>query len=360
MKKSSAAPASASTITIGLDLGDRQSNFHILALDGETLRQGRVATTREDLAKFFGELAPARIVMEVGGHSPWVSRLAQSSGLETIVANPRKVALITQNERKNDRADAERLARLGRADPKLLSPIQHRGESSQADLSVHHARSLLVKTRTALINFVRGQVKSLGYRLSSCSTESFHRKVFDEIPTELGLALRPVVRTIGMITVRIDFFDAAIERTAKERYPETGVMRQVDSVGALIATRFALTIEDARRFEDSRQVGAFLGLTPRQQSSGKSNPELGITKAGDRDMRRLLVIAANRILGRGKDCDLRRFGMKIAARGGKNARKRAKVAVARKLAVLLHHLWRTGEVYDPFYMAKRRGEPVPT
>jgi hypothetical protein len=255
-------------ITVGLDLGDRHSHFCVLDVGGVPHEQGKVVMSPKDLTAFFARVAPARLVMEVGGQSPWVSRLAQTAGLEVIVANPRRVQLITRNERKNDRTDAELLARLGRADPHLLSPVQHRSAQCQADLAVGRARDIAVASRTGLINHVRGAIKSYGQRLPTCSPDSFHKRVVSHLPVELAPALTPIVQLIGLLTEQI--------------------------------------------------LGPF-----------------------------------------GPDCDLRRFGQKLAAQGGKNGRKRAKVAVARKLAVLLHHLWKTGEVYDPLHLAKKRGEAVP-
>ena len=354
------AASSATSITVGLDLGDRHSHFCVLDPVGVPREQGKVAMFAKDLTAFFQRVAPARLVLEVGGQSPWVSRLAQTAGLEVIVANPRRVQLITRNERKNDRTGAELLARLGRVDPKLLSPVQHRSAQCQADLAVNRARDVAVASRTALINHVRGAIKSYGQRLPTCSADSFHKRVLTHLPVELVPALTPTVQLIGQVSDQIQSFDAQIERLAEERYPATKLLRQVSGVGPVTALCFVLTLDNPARVSHSRQVGPFLGLVPRTHDSGASTPQLRITKAGDPALRRLLVIAANYILGPfGPDCDLRRFGQELAAQGGKNGRKRAKVAVARKLAVLLHHLWKTGEVYDPLYLAKKRGEVVP-
>jgi len=363
-KEASMQGASAATwptsVTVGLDLGDRCSHFCVLDAGGQPLEQGRVAMSPAELTTFFERVGPARLVVEVGGHSPWVSRLAQAAGMEVIVANPRRVQLITRNERKNDRTDAELLARLGRVDAQLLSPVTHRSVEHQADLAVKRARDAAVASRTALINHVRGAIKSFGLRLPTCSPDGFHRRVLAHLPKELAPALEPIVRLISQATVEIKNFDAQIEQLADERYPVTKVLRQVSGVGPVTALSFVLTLDTPERVSDSRQVGPYLGLVPRTHDSGASSPQLRITKAGDPGLRRLLVIAANYILGPfGPDCDLRRFGLKLAAQGGKNGRKRAKVAVARKLAVLLHHLWKTGEVYDPFHLAKKRGELVP-
>lgn len=356
----SSAAASLAAITVGLDLGDRHSHFCVLDAGGRPLEQGRVAMSRANLTAFFERIGSARLVLEVGGQSPWVSRLAREQGMDVIVANPRRVQLITRNERKNDRTDAELLARLGRVDPQLLSPVTHRSVECQADLAVKRARDVAVASRTALINHVRGAIKSFGQRLPTCSADGFHKRVLAHLPVELVPALAPIVHLIGLIAGEIKNFDVCIERLADERYPATKVLRQVSGVGPVTALSFVLTLDSPARVSDSRQVGPYLGLVPRTHDSGASSPQLRITKAGDPALRRLLVIAANRILGPfGPDCDLKRFGLKLAAQGGKNGRKRAKVGVARKLAVLLHRLWKTGEVYDPFHLAKKRGEAVP-
>ena len=138
-------------------------------------------------------------------------------------------------------------------------------------------------------------------------------------------------------------------------YPEALLLQQISGVGPITALAFVLLVEDPRRFEQSREVGAYFGLVPRLDESSDSTPQLRITKAGDELGRRLLVSAAQYILGPfGPECDLRSHGEAIAQRGGKNAKKRAAVAVARKLAVLMHRLWIAKATYDPQYLAKKR------
>ena len=272
----------------------------------------------------------------------------------SLVANARRVRLIAQSDSKSDRADAETLARLGRLDPALLKPIRHRGVEAQLDLSLIRARDALVQARTQLVNHVRGAVKSVGGRLPKCSTESFPTKVRGEIPEALRPALGPVLELIAAITKELSRYDRQVETLAATRYPETAALRQVPGVGALTALSYVLTLEDPARFPKSRAVGSYLGLRPRQHDSGASAPQLRITKSGDAHLRRLLVGSAHYVLGPfGPDSDLRRWGMTLAARGGKNAKKRAVVAVARKLAVLLHRLWVTGATYEPLRLADR-------
>jgi transposase len=335
-------------IIIGLDLGDDYSRFYVLNRVGENLESGRVKTSREALAKRFAGGERARMVMEAGTHSPWVSRLLAAWGHEVLVANPRKVRLIAENDDKDDPLDAELLARLGRVDPQLLSPLQHRGAEAQADLAVIRARDGLVAARSQLINHVRGAVKSWGARLPACSARSFAHQVVAEIPRELEAALQPLLELIGEMSQQIAGYDRRIESYCEEKYPETDLLRQVSGVGALTALAFVLTLESPDRFRRSRSVGAFLGLRPARDKSGQQDPELRITRAGDHLLRRLLVGSAHYILGPfGPDCDLRRWGLQLAGRGRKNAKKRAVVAVARKLAVLLHRLWVGSEVYEP-------------
>ena len=358
MSQSTTEVTAVLTPTLGIDLGDRRSDFCLLA-DNDPVRRGSVATTPQAMAELFGSQERCLVVMEVCSQSPWVSRVAREAGHEVIVADPRRLALITRGVRKTDRKDAEWLARLARADRALLNPVRHRDESTQADLSVMRARRSLVESRTALVNHVRGAVKALGHRIKKCSATSFHRQAPAQIPAQLRPALEPVLKVLEQLSEQIRAYDQLLETIARTRYPQTALLEQVPGVGSLAALMYVLTLEDPRHFARSRQVGPYLGLTPRKRQSGDSDPQLRITKAGDREMRRLLVISANYILGRhGPDCDLRRWGLKIAERGAKNARKRAKVAVARRLAVLLHHLWLTGEVYDPHHLAKKRGELV--
>lgn len=341
-----------STLTLGLDLGDRTSRYAALAADAQVMGEGRLATTRDAMQDFFAALAPARVVLEVGTHSPWVSRLIAACGHEVIVANPRRVRLISAAVRKSDRIDAVTLARLGRIDPALLSPIHHRGETAQADLGQIRARDALVRTRTLLINHVQGAVKAMGYRVPAATARTFARQARTALPPALTPALAGVLDTIAHLTDQIAAADRSIALLARERYPEAARLRQIAGVGPITALCFVLTLEDPARFTTSRSVGAYLGLCPRERQSGERAPQLRITKAGDPLLRRLLVTSAHYILGPfGPETDLRRWGLALAQRGGANAQKRAVVAVARKLTTLLHHLWVTDVVYQPLRRA---------
>jgi transposase len=337
-----------STITIGLDVGDRWSEVCVLDAGGAVRTTRRVRTTAPALEQWFGTQPVSRVVLEVGTHSPWVSRLLTDLGHEVLVANAYQLRLIYASPRKSDRVDAETLARLGRLDPALLKPIRHRGAVAQADLAQLRARDCLVRARAQLINHVRGAVKSVGQRLPASSAPAFARRAAAApLPDGLRPALEPLLQLIATCTQQIRTMERTLEGVAA-RYPETQRLRQVGGVGPLIALCYVLTLEEPHRFTRSRAVGAYLGLCPRQRDSGAAHPQLRITKCGDPMLRRLLVNGAHYILGPfGPDCDLRRWGLALAARGGTNAKKRAVVAVARKLAALLHRLWLSDAPYEP-------------
>ena len=362
MKKSTSAATRTSVQSsnisdaevIGIDLGDRIS--HLVGLDGsgEVVAAGRVGTTSTAMAKEFGSIAPKLIAIETGTHSPWVSRLLTQLGHRVVVANSRKLRLIYQNRRKNDRVDAEYLARLVRMDPKLLEPITHRSQRDQQHVATLRSRDKLVRTRSGLITHVRGLVKSAGLRVPACSAEGFVNHARPVIPRELNAALDPVLRTIEHLSKEIAGCDRRVEQLAKTEYPAAQLLMQIPGVGPVTSVAYVVTVGDPGRFARSRTAGAWVGLTPGQSASGEQDPQMRITKEGDHYLRRLLVSCAQYILAPNRpDSDLRRHGLALATRGGKNAKKRAVVAVARKLAVLLHKLWVSGEKYEPL----RNSEP---
>ena len=334
--------------TMGMDLGDKSSRYCLLDSNGEVVEEGSVSTTKKAMTQRFGSMSGCRMALEVGTHSPWVSRLLQRWGHEVIVANARQVKLISASSRKDDRLDAETLARLARVDPRLLRPIRHRSEKAQGHLMVIRVRAALVEARSRLVNAARGLTKATGERLPKCDTDQMGVERMEGLPAELQPVLQPLLEEVESLTKKIQESDRQIEQIARSEYPETELLRQVSGVGTWIALTFLLTLEDRERFQHSRDVGCYVGLRPKRSESGESQPQLGITKEGDIYLRKLLVQGAHCILGhRGPDTDLKRWGLRLAQRGGKNAKKRAIVAVARKLAVLLHSLWVSGEVYEP-------------
>jgi transposase len=334
--------------TMGIDLGDVYSRYQLIDQQGKEIESGRIKTTPAEMKAKFESMYESRIVIEAGTHSPWVSRLAEGFGHEVLVANPRKVQLISKNKKKSDEVDAQLLARLGRVDPGLLYPMKHRGRDAQEGLFLLKSRNALVKARTELITHLRGAVKSLGWRLPMCSAESFHRQVRQAANAEMKGLVEPLLEMIEKLSQQIKTYDEKVEQLSAEEYPETAQLQQVKGVGPLTSLAYVLVIEDPQRFRNARGVGKYVGLCPAQDDSGESQPQLRISKEGDKLLRRLLVSSAQYILGvHGEESDLRNWGLRLAARGGKNAKKRAVVAVARKLTVLLYALWTKGEVYQP-------------
>jgi transposase len=341
-------------LTIGLDLGDRWSFYCVRDKSGEIILEQKLPTTPEAMKQTFERIPRSLIALETGTHSPWVSRLLTELGHEALVAHAQKVQLISKSTRKDDRHDARTLSRLARIDPELLGPVRHRSAQAQIHLTVIRARAELVSARTALVNAARGLVKSYGQRLPKCGTQQVSRELAADLNAELREVLEPLLREIESLNERIQEYEDRMEKIAKESYPQVARLKQVKGVGTQIALTYVLTIEDPHRFPKSREVGCFLGLRPGRRDSGESQPQMHITKEGDRYLRTMLVQGAHYILGPfGEDSDLRRWGQKLSARGGKNAKKRAVVAVARKLAVLLHRLWVSGEVYEPLRNSRK-------
>src|SRR5215212_4018196 len=248
-------------VTAGLDLGDKYSC--------EVIEEGRLRTTPEAFEARFSGRDPMRIAIEAGTHSPWVSRLLEEEcAQEVLVANPRKTRLIYGSKRKTDKLDAENLARLARLDPKLLYPLEHRGEDSQAHLAVVRSREALVGARTKLVNHVRGAAKSFGARLPKCTVASFHKKVPEHVPEALLPALAPLLETIASLSERIRDYDRELEAIAAEHYPETELVRQVPGVGALTALAFVAGSGRSRALREKPHRGRLPGARPGQGPIG--------------------------------------------------------------------------------------------
>ena len=313
------------------------------------MKEATIHNERGELTELTRQYPGATVVMEAGTHSPWVSRYLQELGMRVIVANPRKTRAIYENVRKSDRKDAMMLARLGRMDPELLYPIEHGSRQAQEDMVQIKLRDSLVRSRVALICAVRFILKSQGYRVSNPSSDRFHKVVGAELPETIRAMIAHNVAAIGEITERIKALDKEISRLASERYPETEYLQQISGVGPITSLYFVLKVENPNRFESARDIGPYLGLCPKRDQSGETDKELHVSKCGDRYLRKLLVSAAQYILGPfGCPSALREYGMRLAEDGTGRAKKRAVVAVARKLAVLLLTLWKGKVCYEPY------------
>src|SRR6476469_6457354 len=336
-------------ITIGLDLGDRRHRFCVLGENGEVLEEGSVGNNRAALSELGGRYPEPLVVMEAGCHSPWVSRHLEQAGCEVVVSNPRKTRAIYQHERKSDRRDALMLARIARMEPALLYPVQHGSAQAQHDLLRIKLRDSLVRARVGVINSLRFTLKSLGYAIANPSTERFHKVIQEQVPESVDSVIAPSVQALKELSLRIKLLDREIATLARSKYPETTWLEQIPGVGPITALYFVLKIQDPARFERVRDVGAFIGLCPRRDQSGENDPQLRISKRGDAYLRRLLVSSAQYILGPfAPPSALRQYGLALAAGATARAKKRAVVAVARKLAVLLLTLWKNKSPYQAF------------
>lgn len=335
-------------VTMGLDLGDRYSAYCLLNQDGDVYEEGKMATTVEGLGKHLGGEKQWRVVMEAGTHSPWVARWLEEKGHEVIVADAGRVAAMSERKSKTDRSDARQLAELAYGNVRLLKPIQHRSVERQRDLNVIRVRDTLVRGRTMMINTLRGLVKSEGGRLPKCDAEYFVERVEMWIPGPLQAISQPLLKQIEACTQQIEELDEGIKKF-EERYEEIKILKSAPGVGPIIAAAYVLTLDRPENLETSRDAGALLGLKPGKHQSGNCDPQCRISKKGNQYLRRLLVQGAHQVLGRrGADSSLRQWGLRLAASGGKRGKKRAVVGVARKLAVILHSMWKNKKKFQPF------------
>ena len=330
---------------VGIDLHMKYSEICELSESGKVLTQCRIPTTEASLRRFFGRRKPRRVVIESGGLTSWVHRVISSFHHEVVVVNPRRVRLIAESTMKTDAADAEILARLSRFDPQLLHQVYRRSDEAQHLRSRLRVRGALVKSRTALINTVRGIVRAQGYRLPSSTTSRFvERFVAAQIPEELRQLLDPLMETLVALNTQICSLDKELRALARE--DELLVrLQSIPGVGPLVSLAFVGWMDRADRFEKSRDVGACLGLRPSVRDSGGQSHHGSITREGDREMRRLLVQAAHASLQCRQDSSLKRWGLQLIERRGKG---KAVVALGRKISVLMHRLWVTGESFECF------------
>lgn len=332
----------------GIDLHLKSSEVYVVDESGEASERARVPTTEASLRRWFGGRAPMRICIEASGLSPWVGRVLTELGHEVIVANAQRVRLIAESTLKNDKVDAETLARLVRMDPALLCPIRHRSEETQRLRGMLRVRRALINSRTTCLNTARGLLRSFGHRVPGRRPERLARALTTgKVPEELCALVAPLVATALELDEKVQALDGEVIELGRG-FPEVERFQQVPGIGPLVALAFVLCIEDPRRFGSSRDIPSFLGLRPRMRESAERSHFGSITRQGDAEMRRLLVQAAHGCLRSHQDTDLKRWAEELAGRIGK---KKAVVALARKLAVVLHHLWVSGEDYQALRQA---------
>ena len=351
--------------TIGADVSDRTTKICVMtkAEGGERgiVVETTCATTKagfEEALSKFDRSWP--VVFETGTHCRWMDRLFKEMGFKTIVGNPGKIPSITKSNTKNDRNDARELARLAIADPAMLHPVFLRDEVYQQMLRFHHARNMLISQRTQTINQIRGFAKSMGHRIECSSTEKFHELSKADWPRELEECAWPLMGVLKTVNLKIKAYDRLIERLAEkpEFKPMVERVRVVYGVGVIGSTVFVAAIGGRPdRFDHTRDIGAYLGMIPKQDQSGDDDKQLHITHAGADIVRATLVECAGVVMmSNAKDTDLKLKGLRIAMHGGGIAKKKAKVAVARALAVTMLALLKDPErEYVPLSEEGRKG-----
>lgn len=333
----------------GIDLHTKSSEVVVIGEGGEIVEHAKIPTTETALRRWFGNRDAMVVCIEACGQSAWAARILSSLGHDMVVANGARVRLIAEATLKNDTVDATTLARLVRADRTLLSPITHRSPETQRQRAVLRSRRTLVNARTACTNAARGILRSFGHKTPSRSAEKLAEAIADDrIPEELVAAVAPLVRVALELTIEIERLDEDVEEMGED-HPAVALLQTVPGVGPLVALAYVLCIEDPARFPKSRSTAGYLGLRPKMRESASSSRFGSITKQGDPEMRKLLVQAAHGMLRSHADSDLKRWANGLSARIGK---KKAVVALARKLAVVMHRMWVTGEPFHPFRDAR--------
>ena len=334
-------------IYVGFDVSEK--TIEVFAVCGTETSKGccKIDNNQDAIKKFLSEFKdPKRVcvVMETGTHSLWMSELIEKLGFEVIVAHARDLALIYRSDKKNDQLDAEKLARL------------HMTLERQTDLTVLKARDLVVRQRTQLINTIRGLLRAAGHKLieEEYSTRTI-KKCCSALPEYMRPAIMPLLQQICYLDLAIKEYDRLVRKLCK-KYPATKILQQITGVGELTSLAFVLIVGDPHRFDNAARLCAYLGVVPKQDQSGDTDKQLGITKKGNKLGRKLLIQAAHYILGPfGPDSELRSYGFRIQARGGKIAKKKSYVAVARKLVTVMLALWKNPDIeYDPNFKATRK------
>lgn len=334
-------------VSIGLDVSDRASAVCAVRRDGSIAWERRVPTVIEPMMAIAAENPEARWILEAGTHSLWLDDGLRNAGADVVVVNPRRLRAVSDSLKKTDRSDAALLALLGLLNPQLLWQVRHRTVQAQMGLVMLKSRDQLVRTRARLITTMRGLVKPFGHRFKACVAEQFHERR-DEVPRELASSLEPLFEVLVHVNAQIAALDERIEQAVKADAAASN-LTTIPGVGPITALVFTLVIDDPERFKNSRQVGAFLGLTTRIDQSGMVDKQLRITKAGDGMLRRLLVQCAQGMLReKARDTSLKRWATSLVDRGGTAPKKRAAVALARKLAVIMHRMWRDNTPFRAF------------
>jgi transposase len=332
---------------IGMDVGGERSQVCAVNEAGQVVWEREIRTVRREVERAFRGHPKSRVCLEVGGSSAWISRLLKEMGHEVVACNPRRLRLIAESTLKCDRLDAEvlaRLARLSGLDGKLVPGVYQRSEATQFVRSFLKVRRALVRNRTSAANAARGLSRSLGHVLPSVKPERLTQRVQKAtLPEAVTSMVGPLLVTVEQLSEQIAVLDEQVAMLGAKN-PVVKRLQTIDGIGPLTSLAFVSCIEDPTRFGRSRDVGAYLGLRPVLRQSGGQRHQGAITKEGDPELRALLVQAAHALMHAKRASDLKTWARGLAKRVGK---KKAIIALARKLAVLMHRLWVRNESFEP-------------
>jgi transposase len=329
-----------SEVYAGLDVSDKSTHVCVVDGGGRVVWSGSCATCPETIARTLARRAPglARAVLETGALSSFLYRgLAERGVAVTCVCARHAHGVLSARVNKSDAHDAEGLAQMARTG--WYKAVRIREEGTHLDRASLKIREQLTASHRALANQLRGLLKLFGLRLGQVTTPGKRRErlqaLFAQKP-ELREVMAPLLESLEALEVRIATLSRRLAARAAAD-PVTARLMSVPGVGPITALVYKTSIEDPDRFDHSRSAGAFAGLAPRRSQSGERDVTGHISRAGDPMLRSALYEAANSLLARVKrDCPLRTWGLALARTRGA---KRARVAVARKLAILLHRLW---------------------
>lgn len=329
---------------VAIDLHDEYSQICVMSTEREVLAEVKVPTRRAALSDFFRQRERSRVIFEAGPHALWVGELLGELGHEVVACHPRRVRLIAESRNKNDRVDAELLARLSLSDLELIRPIQQRTRKTLEQRSIVRCRASLVETQKRLRTMLRGLIKPFGVRLSAGKKRALIEAAATELPPLTRQSVDAILKTLQTIATQLHALNEAVERLAAE-HPAATRLQSIPGVGPLVAISYVHAIEDPARFA-SCDIGPYLGLTPSNRSSaGKKLGPKDRGRPGNPYVRSLLVQAAWTLMNSRSESDLARWGRGLIERIGA---KKAAMAVARKLATVMHHLWLHEEDFRPF------------
>jgi transposase len=329
----------------GIDLANKASAHCTIDEHDRVLREGKAPTDEEGLREAVEGLLPLRAIIEACPLAEWAAGVLEGLGCEAVVIDPRAAKHLVSSKKKTDARDARTLARIGRSG--WYTAVHRKSEAARESRSRLQGRQALMKVKKALLSAIRGLLRAHGLRLGPVSEGAFAERVRAVVRGRVpGLAatFEHLLETWEQARQGTDRLERQIERASQED-EVTRLLKTVPGVGPLVSTVYKATIDDPSRFRRGEEVADYVGLVPRVYQSGEVEYRGRITKEGDGLLRWHLVEAAHVLLTKGRDCALKRWGLELEKRKGA---AKARVAVARKLCLLLWRLWLRGEAFKPW------------